>query len=251
MKFILQRINDDLLLDISIEEFQLYSILNTIIHKIIICHRLQNLTLEETNHRICRIVNLHCVNSTRSTKNFLRNIIKKQLNTQQYEQLHIKLIYSLLSVGAQLTSENNNLLEHIYMTKIDPDLEKLAKKIISKVSSDTEPKKTTEERFGSVILILMVISIIISLVRVIQECNKSKLSTLNNHNQASIMQEEIKNVCIKKTWLNQLRLSRIIRQNMSKEDNKKYGASLRDAILNSGSDITQKESLALVNAINT
>jgi hypothetical protein len=128
--------------------------------------------------------------------------------------------------------------------KVDPRLENLAKKVISKTDIPQD------DNYGSVMLILMVISIIISLVRVIQECQKNKLSGADKSSQEQLMKSEIENISIKRTWLNQLRLNRIIKNHMSKEEYNKYGHELRNAILDSGSELDNEDTAALVNIIN-
>jgi hypothetical protein len=128
--------------------------------------------------------------------------------------------------------------------KVDPRLENLAKKVISKTDIPQD------DNYGSVMLILMVISIIISLVRVIQECQKNKLSGADKSSQEQLMKSEIENISIRRTWLNQLRLNRIIKNHMSKEEYNKYGHELRNAILDSGSELDNEDTAALVNIIN-
>ena len=51
------------------------------------------------------------------------------------------------------------------------DLQKIAEKVINKVNIQSKDK----EKFGSVIIILSVISILLTLIRVMQECNRSKI----------------------------------------------------------------------------
>jgi hypothetical protein len=128
--------------------------------------------------------------------------------------------------------------------KVDPRLENLAKKVLSKTDIPQD------DNYGSVMLILMVISIIISLVRVIQECQKNKLSGADKSSQEQLMKSEIENISIKRTWLNQFRLNRIIKNHMSKEEYNKYGHELRNAILDSGSELDNEDTAALVNIIN-
>lgn len=129
--------------------------------------------------------------------------------------------------------------------KVDPKLENLAKKIISKTDIPND-----DNNYGSVMLILMVISIIISLIRVIQECNKNKLKNLDLTGQRDLMKSEISNISIKRTWINQLRLNRIMKKHMSKEDYIKYGSQLKNAILECGPELTDEDTSALVNVIN-
>ena len=95
-------------------------------------------------------------------------------------------------------------------------------------------------------MILMVISIILTLVRVIQECNKPD----NKLSGVKMLNSSINNICVKKTWWNQMRLSRIIKKQLSKEDYKEYGNDLKNAILDCGISLTEDESLTLMEASN-
>jgi len=128
--------------------------------------------------------------------------------------------------------------------KVDPRLESLAKKVLAKTDIPQD------DNYGSVMLILMVVSIIISLVRVIQECQKNKLSGADRSSQEQLMKSEIENISIRRTWLNQLRLNKIIKKHMSKEEYNKYGYQIRNAILDSGSELDNEDTAALVNIIN-
>ena len=128
--------------------------------------------------------------------------------------------------------------------KVDPKLESIANKVASSMSV-----KPSEEH-GSIILLLMIISITLTLVRVIQGCNKSKLFGLNGKEQARTLNREMKTLSIKRSWLNQLRLNRIIKNQLSKEDYKAYGSSLKTAIMDVGSNLTDEESQTLVEAAN-
>lgn len=134
------------------------------------------------------------------------------------------------------------------MLHTDPKLELIAKKVLYKVN--TNNLRPNDNTYGSVILVLMVISIILSVIRVIQECNKKKLFILDRQQKSNIMKQEINTLCIKKTWLNQIRLSRIIRQHMSRDDYKIVGEDLKRAIMDVGSNLTDDESLTLVEAAN-
>lgn len=128
--------------------------------------------------------------------------------------------------------------------KTDPRLENLAKKVLAKTDI------SQDGNYGSVMLILMVISIIISLIRVIQECQKNKLNTMDLSGQKELMRSEISNISIRRTWLNQLRLNRIIKKHISKEDYTKYGSQLKNAILDYGPELNDEDVTALVNVIN-
>jgi hypothetical protein len=124
-------------------------------------------------------------------------------------------------------------------------LEKIANKVIKKINVPAQ------DQYQSVILVVMVISVILSLIRVVQECDNKKLKLLSNKkDQAQFMQQSVKNICIKKNLLNQWRLKKIIKQKLSPEDYKNLGDQLKKAIMDVGVDLTDDESLTLMEAAN-
>lgn len=124
-------------------------------------------------------------------------------------------------------------------------LENLAEKIrqLSKI-----PK---EENFGSIIAILMIISITLTLVRVLQECNKNKVSEQSTaKDKYSLYGAEIKNYSIRKGWFTKMRIKKLLRQKMSKEQYYKYSLSLSEALLSIGENLTDDEVITLVENAN-
>jgi hypothetical protein len=108
-----------------------------------------------------------------------------------------------------------------------------------------------EEQFGSIIAILMIISIILTLIRVLQECNKNKLSSdCTAQDKYSLYGEEIKNYSIRKGWFTKLRIKKTLRQNMSKEQYAKYSMRLMSALLDNGENLKDDEIIALVETSN-
>jgi len=108
-----------------------------------------------------------------------------------------------------------------------------------------------EEEFGSIIAILMIISIILTLIRVLQECNKNKLSSdCTAQDKYSLYGEEIKNYSIRKGWFTKLRIKKVLRQNMSKEQYSKYSMKLISSLLDNGENLKDDEIMALVETSN-
>jgi hypothetical protein len=108
-----------------------------------------------------------------------------------------------------------------------------------------------DEQFGSVIAILMIISIILTLIRVLQECNKNKLSQdCTAQDKYSLYGEEIKNYSVRKGWFTKLRIKKVLRQNMSKEQYAKYSIKLMSALLDNGENLKDDEIVALVETSN-
>jgi hypothetical protein len=126
-------------------------------------------------------------------------------------------------------------------------LEAIAMKVVNKMNI-TQPENVSlsEKNSGSIILVLMIIGIVLSLVRIIQECNKKKLSGLSVNKKASIMKKSIGEICIKNNLINSFRLNRIIRNKLSPEDYKLYGAELKKAIMEAGPELTEEETVTLV-----
>lgn len=123
------------------------------------------------------------------------------------------------------------------------------KNIAEKVRQKTDIP--AEETFGSVIAILMVISIILTLIRILQECNKNKLSAESQvSDKYSLYGEEIRSFSMKRGVFTKLRIKRIIRKNMSKEQYSKYGLTLLNSLLDVGENLKDDEVITLVEASN-
>ena len=118
----------------------------------------------------------------------------------------------------------------------DTQVENFAKKILAETSIPEE------EEFGSIIALLMIISLCFTAIRIVQECKKNNSST-----------EDIQNDIIKFSQegiLAKWRLRREMRKSMSKEQYKKYRSELESALVNVGSNISYSETEALLEARN-
>lgn len=108
-----------------------------------------------------------------------------------------------------------------------------------------------EENFGSVIAILMIVSITLTLIRVLQECNKNKLANgYTSQDKCNLYGAEIRSYSLKRGWFTKMRIKKIIRQKMSKEQYEKYGLQLLNAILDTGEHLKDDEVMTLVEAAN-
>lgn len=129
----------------------------------------------------------------------------------------------------------------------NPKLEAIAMKVMDKMDLS---KSSKDDKYGNIIVIIMIIGVILSLVRIIQECNSKKLFRSNREQTAKFMRNEVRSMCISRTMLNKWRLRKIIKEKLSPEDYKMYGDQLRNAILDTGVDLTEEESYTLVEAAN-
>lgn len=126
---------------------------------------------------------------------------------------------------------------------MNKDLEAIAQKVIDKI-----PKK--DENFGFIITVLMIISITLTLIRVIQECNKTRILSLNSKQKNQFFNSEVKSLSIKKTWFTRMTLKKIIRKELPKDMYKEYGYDLMNAFLSVGADLTEQETETLMEAAN-
>jgi len=122
---------------------------------------------------------------------------------------------------------------------MNTEVENIGKKVLA------ETNIPEDEKFGSIIALLMVISICITAIRVVQECNKRNHYNPSEENIYS----DIKQFCNQRT-LAKWRLRREMRKVMSREQYKKYGGELESAILNVGNHISLSETNALLEAAN-
>jgi len=126
---------------------------------------------------------------------------------------------------------------------IDPKLSNLAQKIITKAN-------IKNENYGfDPITIIIVIGVILSLIRVIQEC-RSKRRKNDKMSEALDLRHTIVNLSIKDNWLNNYRVNKILKQHLSKQQYKQYGVSLKNAIMEVGKNLNDEESLTLLEATN-
>lgn len=124
-------------------------------------------------------------------------------------------------------------------------LENLATKVINKIPS------RSNDNFGFVVTVLMVISIILTLVRVIQECDKQTCQNFSKAEKYQFFSEKTKSLSVKRTWFTKMTLKKIIRREINNKDNyRQYGYDLMNAILDTGEHLTEEEIKTLVETMN-
>lgn len=123
-------------------------------------------------------------------------------------------------------------------------LRDIAQKVINKV------EQKDPEKFGSVIAILMVISIILTVIRVLQECHKSKLSSFSASDRKDFFAKEIQQTAIRRTWFTKMMLKKTIRKELGREAYRAYGIDLMNAILDTGEELRDDELITLAEAAN-
>jgi len=108
-----------------------------------------------------------------------------------------------------------------------------------------------EEEFGSILAILMIVSIILTLVRVIQECNKSKMVKMTRQEERhGLFGAEVKNYAVKRGWFSRMRANRLIKKRMTPEQYNEYGPKLLASLFDVGEKLTMDEVTTLAEAAN-
>lgn len=124
-------------------------------------------------------------------------------------------------------------------------LKAIAKKVIAKAGL------ANEEKFGSVIAILMVISIVLTVVRILQECNKKESALCTTAQQKTALYgNQIRTFSVNRGWFTKMRVKKILRKELSPDDYKKYSIQLLSGLLTAGEDVTDDEVTTLVEASN-
>lgn len=106
-------------------------------------------------------------------------------------------------------------------------------------------KSDLPENYGSIILILGVVSIILTTVRIIQECNKNKKFS-SSCEQSSFYQHKIRELSTNRGWYTKMKIKKLLRQELKRDDYRKYGNSIMNAILDYGETISTEECSYLI-----
>ena len=123
-------------------------------------------------------------------------------------------------------------------------LKEIAEKVLRRANIPND------ENFGSVIAVLMMISIILTLIRVLQECNKNKTHNMTSQDKCALYGENIKSYSSKRGWFTRLRIKKILRRELDSEQYRQYSIKLTEALLDIGEVVTDDEVSTLVEAAN-
>jgi hypothetical protein len=127
--------------------------------------------------------------------------------------------------------------------------EKLKAIAIKVLEKSTVPK--TDNYGFAIVTILMIISIILTCVRILQECNKNKLTAQSTaEDKYSMYGEQLHTFSERRGWFTKMRIKKILRREMKKEDYEKYSLAILNALLETGEVLTEDEVSTLVEAAN-
>lgn len=124
------------------------------------------------------------------------------------------------------------------------ELNNIAKKVLKQANVPEDQK------FGSIIAILMMISIILTVIRILQECNKNKTVGMTSKDKITTYGDSIRLFSKKRGWFTRMRIKRIVRRELTSEEYNKYGIKITEALLDTGESLTDGEVTTLVEAAN-
>jgi hypothetical protein len=98
----------------------------------------------------------------------------------------------------------------------------------------------------AIVTVLMVISIILTCIRILQECNKNKVLPMDQAHYS----KEIKVLTNTRGWFTKMRIKKLIRKELTPENYRLYNKALLEAILDTGETLTEEETFTLMEAAN-
>lgn len=204
--------------------------------------------------KLSEFIHTHCYNQTHTTKTQVKRILQNSLSQEIYAKFGVKLLYDILNTGELLTQENSILIieSDQMLDNIHPKLEIICSKIL--VRLDERVKNRTDKKDHSMIdpiTILIILSVILTFIRILQECDMwNKINPKTKDQRASIMQSKIRSFSMKRSWLNKLRMNRVMKKYLTKQQYDFYGDDLRESIMDVGEKATEDETMILMEAAN-
>lgn len=129
-------------------------------------------------------------------------------------------------------------------SKSNKKLEDIASKIKAKLTYNHD------DDYGAIITILIIISLVLTLIRIIQECNKDKIRRFNIIEKTMYFGTQIKDKSFRRSWFTKRIVKKAIKKELNDEAYNKYGVALMNAILDTGEVLTDDEVKTLVEATN-
>lgn len=124
------------------------------------------------------------------------------------------------------------------------------KSIAVKILEKSQIEKKDEYGFDP-ITILMIISVVLTCIRILQECNKNKLSAdSSSDDKYNLYQSEIKQYSMRRGWFSKMRIKKILRSQMKPDDYNKYSFSIINALFDTGETLSKEEIKTLMEAAN-
>lgn len=124
------------------------------------------------------------------------------------------------------------------------------KNIAIKILNKTSLAKDINYSFDP-LTILMIISVVLTVIRMLQECNKNKLSAEASVNEKYLLYgQQIKEYSLRRGWFTKMRIKKTLRREMTPQDYGKYSLSIVNALLDTGETLTDDDIKTLLENAN-
>ena len=120
-------------------------------------------------------------------------------------------------------------------------LKEIASRVLQKANYQSDDSVETDEH-GSVIAVIMIISTMLTLITIIQECNKNK--------DKQFYANRIRDFSVRRGWFTKMKIKRVLRRELAPEDYKKNAASLVNAILDEAATMKEEDLITLLESAN-
>ena len=121
-------------------------------------------------------------------------------------------------------------------------LKAIATSILEKANYHSTDVSGEDDEHGSVIAVIMIISTLLTLIRIVQECSKNK--------DRMFYANKIRDISVLRGWYTKMRIKRILRRELKPEDYRKNAASLVNAILDEAAQIKEEDLITILESAN-
>jgi hypothetical protein len=121
----------------------------------------------------------------------------------------------------------------------------MSNKTLEDVAQTISNKSTVESKdknFGSIILTIMIIGIIVNLVKIVQDCKEDQSS--------KDCACRVKKLCDRNSWYTVMRIRKTIRRSIGIEKYRTYGKAMVKSIMDTGNELTEEKLIEIVEATN-
>lgn len=113
---------------------------------------------------------------------------------------------------------------------------------VAQTISNKSAVESKDENFGSIILTIMIIGIIVNLVKIVQDCKQDQSS--------KDCACRVKKICDRNSWYTVMRIKKAIRQSIGMEKYRTYGRAMVRSIMDTGNELTEEKLIEIVEAAN-
>lgn len=122
----------------------------------------------------------------------------------------------------------------------------LINKLASEILEETLKDKKFEQYSIDPLTIILMISILLTLIRIIQECRKKRTKLFNTSEKNAYYHSEINSLCFNNTFFTRMKINSAIKEHLNKQQYQEYGKSLSQAIIKIGCKVSQEQTTALL-----